>query len=377
MQLTSHSEPCSGVHRRLAAQRVVHTVPKGSKLTMLLLKPLAVGSKEGWQPGEFRSSRGARAAVQQSVEQFLDEDELEELRRTNLQVGRCLRAPAAVCAHPQCHNRPCHWSSYSTSAASGRAIARALPLGTLGAGNGRGGLPPEAAVHARSLCCRPRKSTTRLGAPRRRWRGGRRPRRQLSGPQVRTEQGAGVCDCREVTLPSFVCSYHRQGGATLPEAALPSHLQVSLPPPPSILQPSRAWCQTRWLPPWPTAWASACCSTWAGARARALVRAASVVGGCDLVGRLAQGGACVFPCVSGTCNAWLSWECHAHNPQPHCHPPCSQAPLASPSKRRRVGREGGRGGAGASTPPWQQRTRSSTCWLQRRTCTAWALTPSR
>lgn len=47
----------------------------------------AVGSKEGWQPGEFRSSRGARAAVQQSVEQFLDEDELEELRKTNLQAS--------------------------------------------------------------------------------------------------------------------------------------------------------------------------------------------------------------------------------------------------------------------------------------------------
>ena len=47
----------------------------------------AVGSKEGWQPSEFRSSRGARAAVQQSVEQFLDEDELEELRRTNLQAS--------------------------------------------------------------------------------------------------------------------------------------------------------------------------------------------------------------------------------------------------------------------------------------------------
>lgn len=366
MQLTSHSEPCSGVHRRLAAQRVVHTVPKGSKLTMLLLKPLAVGSKEGWQPGEFRSSRGARAAVQQSVEQFLDEDELEELRRTNLQVGRCLRAPAAVCAHPQCHNRLCHWSSYSTGTAVGQARCC-----------GPGGVPPEAAVRVRSLCCRPRKSMTHLAAPRRRWRGGRRPRRQLSGPQVRTEQGAGVCDCREVTLPSFVCSYHRQGGATLPEAALPSHLQVSLPPPPSILQPSRAWCQTRWLPPWPTAWASACCSTWAGARARALVRAASVVGGCDWsVGWLSSWG-CVCPYVSGACNARLLWHCQAHNPQPHCHPSCSQAPPASPSKRRRAGRACGRGGAGASTPPWQLRTRSSTCWLQRLMCTAWALTPSR
>lgn len=47
----------------------------------------AVGSKEGWQPATFKSSRDARAAVQQSVEQYLDADELEELRRTNLQVG--------------------------------------------------------------------------------------------------------------------------------------------------------------------------------------------------------------------------------------------------------------------------------------------------
>jgi len=45
-----------------------------------------VGSKEGWQPSTFRSSRDSRGAVQQSVEQYLDEDELEELRRTNLQV---------------------------------------------------------------------------------------------------------------------------------------------------------------------------------------------------------------------------------------------------------------------------------------------------
>lgn len=51
---------------------------------------IAVGSKAGWQPGTFRSSRDSREAVQQSVEQYLDEDELEELRRTNLQV-------AAVC----------------------------------------------------------------------------------------------------------------------------------------------------------------------------------------------------------------------------------------------------------------------------------------
>eukprot|EP00887_Chlorella_sp_A99_P005964 scaffold29.g5964.t1 len=45
-----------------------------------------VGSKEGWAPSSFRSSRDARAQVAQSVEQFLDEDELEELRRTNLQT---------------------------------------------------------------------------------------------------------------------------------------------------------------------------------------------------------------------------------------------------------------------------------------------------
>ena len=53
-----------------------------------------MGSKEGWQPSTFRSSRETRGAVQaQSVEQYLDEDELEELRRTNLQV--CGRAAAA------------------------------------------------------------------------------------------------------------------------------------------------------------------------------------------------------------------------------------------------------------------------------------------
>ena len=58
-----------------------------------------MGSKEGWQPSAFRSSRaeragegaGAEAGVgpqqqQQSVEQYMDEDELEELRRTNLQT---------------------------------------------------------------------------------------------------------------------------------------------------------------------------------------------------------------------------------------------------------------------------------------------------
>lgn len=48
-----------------------------------------VGSAEGWAPAAFRSSRSERAdagAAAQSVEQFLDEEELEELRRTNLQT---------------------------------------------------------------------------------------------------------------------------------------------------------------------------------------------------------------------------------------------------------------------------------------------------
>lgn len=52
------------------------------------------GSAEGWAPSTFRSSRsdpqgsGAATApqVQQTVEQFLDEDELEALRQTNLQT---------------------------------------------------------------------------------------------------------------------------------------------------------------------------------------------------------------------------------------------------------------------------------------------------
>ncbi|KAL4547919.1 hypothetical protein Ndes2526B_g07136 [Nannochloris sp. 'desiccata'] len=53
------------------------------------------GSAEGWAPSTFRSSRshprgsGAAATapqVEQTVEQFLDEDELEELRQTNLQT---------------------------------------------------------------------------------------------------------------------------------------------------------------------------------------------------------------------------------------------------------------------------------------------------
>ncbi|GAB4821314.1 hypothetical protein N2152v2_008360 [Parachlorella kessleri] len=46
-----------------------------------------VGSAEGWAPSSFKSSRDQRWSgdQRQSVEQFLDEDELEELRRTNLQ----------------------------------------------------------------------------------------------------------------------------------------------------------------------------------------------------------------------------------------------------------------------------------------------------
>ncbi|KAL6759050.1 hypothetical protein V8C86DRAFT_1390599 [Haematococcus lacustris] len=46
-----------------------------------------VGSKEGWQPTTFRSSRGARAAAPtQAVEDYLDEDEKEERVKVTLQV---------------------------------------------------------------------------------------------------------------------------------------------------------------------------------------------------------------------------------------------------------------------------------------------------
>ncbi|KAK2079913.1 hypothetical protein QBZ16_002308 [Prototheca wickerhamii] len=45
------------------------------------------GSQEGWAPSAFRSSRDARASsAPQSIEQFLDEDELEEHRRQRLQT---------------------------------------------------------------------------------------------------------------------------------------------------------------------------------------------------------------------------------------------------------------------------------------------------
>ncbi|KAL6784160.1 hypothetical protein ACKKBG_A05050 [Auxenochlorella protothecoides x Auxenochlorella symbiontica] len=46
----------------------------------------SVGSKEGWTPATFSSSQGARAGVRQSVEQFLDEDELEQYRKQHLQT---------------------------------------------------------------------------------------------------------------------------------------------------------------------------------------------------------------------------------------------------------------------------------------------------
>ena len=48
----------------------------------------SVGSAEGWAPSTFRSSRSDRnSAKQQNVEQFLDDDELDELKRTNLQTN--------------------------------------------------------------------------------------------------------------------------------------------------------------------------------------------------------------------------------------------------------------------------------------------------
>lgn len=44
-----------------------------------------VGSKEGWAPSEFKSSRGQRANYrQQAVEDFLDQDELDESRKTTI-----------------------------------------------------------------------------------------------------------------------------------------------------------------------------------------------------------------------------------------------------------------------------------------------------
>eukprot|EP00667_Euglena_gracilis_P033169 EG_transcript_53097 len=42
-----------------------------------------VGSKEGWRPGAFASSREARGSVQQRAEEFMDEDDLShELARS-------------------------------------------------------------------------------------------------------------------------------------------------------------------------------------------------------------------------------------------------------------------------------------------------------
>eukprot|EP00882_Tetradesmus_deserticola_P015921 GHRQ01016978.1.p2 GENE.GHRQ01016978.1~~GHRQ01016978.1.p2 ORF type:complete len:134 (+),score=54.20 GHRQ01016978.1:194-595(+) len=44
-----------------------------------------VGSKEGWQPAAFSSSRAAPGQWQQQrVEQFMDEDELEEMHNKGL-----------------------------------------------------------------------------------------------------------------------------------------------------------------------------------------------------------------------------------------------------------------------------------------------------
>ena len=54
-----------------------------------------VGSAEGFEPASFKSSRSERVsgaagaskgARQQSIDDFLDEDELEERKRTHLQV---------------------------------------------------------------------------------------------------------------------------------------------------------------------------------------------------------------------------------------------------------------------------------------------------
>jgi hypothetical protein len=43
--------------------------------------------QEGWQPGAFSSSRSAPGQrQQQSVEQFMDEDELEEMQKKGLSL---------------------------------------------------------------------------------------------------------------------------------------------------------------------------------------------------------------------------------------------------------------------------------------------------
>ncbi len=57
--------------------------------------------QEGFQPAAFRSSRGARqGAVSQSVEDFLDEDELEERGRAVLTVK--VRHGGPACSLPPC-----------------------------------------------------------------------------------------------------------------------------------------------------------------------------------------------------------------------------------------------------------------------------------
>lgn len=71
----------------------------------------SVGSKEGWTPAAFSSSQGARAGVRQSVEQFLDEDELEQYRKRHLQV-RAFMSTDCLC--------PAVGSPWFRPAASGR-----------------------------------------------------------------------------------------------------------------------------------------------------------------------------------------------------------------------------------------------------------------
>ena len=45
-----------------------------------------VGSKEGWTPQQFTSSRANRAKVTQTAEDFMDDDEREEMRATALEA---------------------------------------------------------------------------------------------------------------------------------------------------------------------------------------------------------------------------------------------------------------------------------------------------
>lgn len=130
-----------------------------------------VGSAEGWAPSSFKSSRGQRwsGEKQQSVEQYLDEDELEELRRTNLQASWACDffSPfTALLRHNFCATHVGALGSLSAS------------MNRLSVSPTRPGQPPT----ARWLRCRPLSSTIPLGGLLRSWRGGRHRTRRGPDP---------------------------------------------------------------------------------------------------------------------------------------------------------------------------------------------------